>query len=412
MNSQVAVSMEPALFAPQEMGGVSLEEVIEAYYDCRRNKRNTVNQLRFEMDYERECIELWQEINEHRYEPRRSIAFVVEKPVKREIFAADFRDRVVHHLIVRRMMPLLEAKYHPESYSTQKGKGTLYGIQRIEQQLKECSYGYTRDCYIMKLDISGFFMSLSKQALYDCVRRFLEPRYPARDLPMLLYLLRQTIFNRPEKCCLLKMPRTRWKGLPRNKSLFGTDGTHGIPIGNLTSQLLALLYLDELDTLVTGEWDVKHYGRYVDDMVLIHPSKQHLLAVKEKLSQWLLAHGLRLHPKKTYVQHYAKGVLFIGGMILPGRKYMSRRTVGFMHEALEACRRLVGDSTDPTQEVKERVRATLNSYFGMLQHYDALRLTSSVIRSLPKEWFRWMYIVRRGHRCRMVVSTKRIDCFY
>ena len=88
---------------------------------------------------------------------------------------------------------------------------------------------------------------------------------------------------------------------------------------------------------------------------------------------------------------------------------MSRRTVGFMHEALDACRRLVGDCTDPPLELKERVRATMNSYFGMLQHYDALRLTSSLIRSLPQEWFRWMYIVRRGHRCRMVVSTKRID---
>ena len=122
---------------------MSLEEVIEAYFDCRRNKRNTANQLRFEMDYERECVDLWQEIKEHRYEPRRSIAFVVEKPVKREIFAADFRDRVVHHLIVRRIMPLLEAKFHPESYSKQKGKGTLYGIQRIEQQLRECYKGYT-----------------------------------------------------------------------------------------------------------------------------------------------------------------------------------------------------------------------------------------------------------------------------
>ena len=129
---------EGLLFEPQEMGGVSLEEVIEADYDCRHNKRSTMNQLRVEMDYERECIDLWREINEHRYEPRRSIAFIVEKPVKREIFAADFRDRVVHHLIARRIMPLLEMQFHPDNYSTQKGKGTLYGIQRIEQHLRAC----------------------------------------------------------------------------------------------------------------------------------------------------------------------------------------------------------------------------------------------------------------------------------
>ena len=118
----------------------------------------------------------------------------------------------------------------------------------------------------------------------------------------------------------------------------------------------------------------------------------------------LKAHGLTLHPRKTYVQHYAKGVLFIGGMILPGRKYMSRRTVGFMHEALEACKRLVGDCIEPPMEVRERVRASMNSYFGMLQHYDALRLTGNVIRQLPPSWYRWMYVVRQGHRCRMVVK--------
>ena len=72
-----------------------------------------------------------------------------------------------------------------------------------------------------------------------------------------------------------------------------------IPIGNLTSQLLALLYLDELDWLVIGEWCVLHCGRYVDDMVLIHPSKRHLLEVKAKIGVWLSAHGLTLHPRKT-----------------------------------------------------------------------------------------------------------------
>ncbi len=397
---------EGLLFEPQEMGGVSLEEVIEAYYDCRHNKRNTANQLRFEMDYERECIDLWREINEYRYEPRRSIAFVVEKPVKREIFAADFRDRVVHHLIVRRMLPFLEMKFHSDSYSTQKGKGTFYGILRMEQHLRECSQNYTRDCYIMKLDISGFFMSISKQRLYDCVRRFLEPRYPAKDLPMLLYLLRKTIFNRPEQDCVMKVPRRRWKGLPHNKSLFGTDGTCGLPIGNLTSQMLALLFLDELDYLVTEEWGVVNYGRYIDDMVLIHPSRQHLLKVREQIGCWLSDHGLMLHPKKFYLQHYSKGVLFIGGMILPGRKYLSRRTVGFLHKALRQCGQLMGDGGLPSVAVRERVRDCLNSYFGMLQHYDALRLTGRIIRQLPKDWFQWMYIVRQGHRCRMITKER------
>ena len=87
--------------------------MIEAYFDCRHNKRNTMNALRFEIDYETECIRLWEEIEARRYEPNRSIAFVIEDPVKREIFAADFRDRVVHHIIARRIYPLLEKQFHP-----------------------------------------------------------------------------------------------------------------------------------------------------------------------------------------------------------------------------------------------------------------------------------------------------------
>mgnify|MGYP002858627745 CR=1 FL=1 len=397
---------ELTLFRPEEMGGVSLEEVIEAYYDCRRRKRNTVNALEFEVDYERNCIDLWQELNSHCYEPRRSIAFVVEHPVKREIFAADFRDRVVHHLIARRIYPLLEAQFLPDSYSTQKGKGTLYGIQRVEQHLRECSEGYTKDCYIMKLDISGYFMSINKQRLYDCIRQFLVGRYPEQDLPMLLYMLHKTIFNRPERNCVRKVPRYRWRGLPRNKTLFGTDGQTGLPIGNLTSQLLALLFLDELDHLVTGEWGVPHFGRYVDDMVLIHPSADHLLAVRRQIACWLRRRGLRLHPKKMYLQHYAKGVMFVGGMIKPGRKYISRRTTGRLFSKIHYYNSLLADPERATPEAVESMVATMNSYLGMMCHYDAQRLFRRVLLRVSPLWYRHVYFSRRGRRVKAVLRTE------
>lgn len=109
-----------------------MEDVFEAYFECRKKKRNTCNALAFESDYERRCVELWREINAGTYRPSRSIAFIINKPVKREIFAADFRDRVVHHLIAHRLVPLLEEKFIDDSYSTRKGKGTLYGIERVE----------------------------------------------------------------------------------------------------------------------------------------------------------------------------------------------------------------------------------------------------------------------------------------
>ena len=396
------------LFKPEEMGGVSLEEVIEAYYDCRRRKRTTVNAIEFELDYEHECIELWHELNVHRYEPRRSIAFVVERPVKREIFAADFRDRVVHHLIARRIYGLLEQQFLVDSYSTQKGKGTLFGIQRVEQHIRECSENYTKDCYIMKLDISGYFMSISKQRLYECVRDFLNERYPDKEqLPMLLYMLRITIFNRPEKNCIRKVPRSRWKGLPRNKSLFGTNGERGLPIGNLTSQLLALLYLDPLDHLVVSIWLILHYGRYVDDMVLVHSSAVYLLQIRDRIIRWLAEHGLTLHPKKMYLQHYSKGVMFVGGMIKPGRKYISHRTIGRMFAVIHRYNQLLAGASQVSQSDVEALTASMNSYLGMMRHYESERLFHRVLRRISADWYRYTYISKRGRRVKLVARPTR-----
>lgn len=172
-----------------------MEDVFEAYFECRKKKRNTCNALAFESDYERRCVELWREINAGTYRPSRSIAFIINKPVKREIFAADFRDRVVHHLIARRLVPLLEEKFINDSYSTRKGKGTLYGIEHVAEHIRLCSENYTKECYILKIDIRSFFMKISKRRLYDLTEELLHERYGGNDLAILLYLLRETIFK-------------------------------------------------------------------------------------------------------------------------------------------------------------------------------------------------------------------------
>lgn len=385
----------PSLFPEEELGGISLEDVFEAYFECRKKKRNTCNALAFESDYERRCVELWREINSGTYHPSRSIAFIVTKPVKREIFAADFRDRVVHHLIARRIIPLLEEQFITDSYSTRKGKGTLYGIRKVEEHIRRCSDNYTSDCYILKIDIRSFFMKISKQRLYDITAAFLRERYKGGDLPMLLYLLRETVFNRPEKNCIRKTPPGSWRGLPKDKSLFHSDGSCGLPIGNLTSQLLALNFLDELDHLVIERWGVEHYGRYVDDMVLVHPSKEHLLAVKDRIAEWLSAHGLSLHPRKIYLQHFSKGVLFIGGMVLPGRKYLSKRTVGFCYDAIDRLNRLAASSPDYVFTHGEEFVSTVNSYLGMMRHFASYNLRRKVMMRVGKEWWQVVYFSGR-----------------
>lgn len=384
---------------------MELCEVIDAYFDCRRHKRYTANALCFEKEWEKNCVDLCCEINERRYNPRRSICFVVNKPVKREIFAADFRDRVVHHLIARRIYPLLEKQFLIDSYSTQKGKGTLFGIERIEQHLRECSADYTRDCWIMKLDIEGFFMSINKQRLYDCILEFLVRRYKGDDLPELLYMLRKTIFNRPELNCIRKMSPIHWKGLPSRKSLFGTDGTAGLPIGNLTSQLLALLYLDGLDHLMAEEWHIGHYGRYVDDMVMIHPSMERLLEVRLAVDAYLKARGLNLHPRKTYLQYYRKGVPFVGAVIKPGRKYVSNRTVARLNRKLYHFSQELARGQVCLERLNH-IQASVNSYLGMMNHYASERLFHRVLRWMGPEWYRYFVVHKCGRKVKLIMRRR------
>jgi len=145
------------LFSEIDKDKITLD-LFQAYFDARKNKRNTINALAFEKHLEANLFALTNEIIEHKYTPKPSICFVVDKPVKREIFAADFRDRVVHHFIYNYVSLIFEKTFINDSYSCRKGKGTHYGIKRIDHFIRSCSQNYSKDCYILKLDIKGYFM--------------------------------------------------------------------------------------------------------------------------------------------------------------------------------------------------------------------------------------------------------------
>lgn len=143
-----------------------LIDLFRAYYDARRNKRTTANALKFELDYESNIIRLYEEIMDGTYEISQSICFISFDPVQREIFAGDFRDRIVHHLIFNYTSPIFERIFINDVYSCRTGRGTSYGIQRLDHHIRSCSRNYMEDCFVLKLDISGYFMSMDHSILY------------------------------------------------------------------------------------------------------------------------------------------------------------------------------------------------------------------------------------------------------
>ena len=386
--------------------GVSYEEVYEAYWLCLRHKGNTIDAIRFEINAEEECLKLWHELQNCTYKPSRSIVFVSDKPVKREIFGAAFRDRVVDTVFAQRVTPYLEQRFIDDNYSTRVGKGTLYGIQRVEQMVREQSVNYTVDCWVMKLDMQSYFMSLPKELAWRKFASLLRQIYRGPDLDWMIWLLRVVIMDRPELNCVRNSPLKAWNGLPPNKSLFHSDGMHGMPIGKVISQMTALVFMDDLDHEITDSlWSMSvSYGHYMDDMIFVSRDKELLLWMRDEIvDKWAARNGVRRHPKKMYLQHYSKGVLFTGGMVMPGRTYISRRTIATCIDKIERYNRLAQSDEHYAREHVNEFASTMNSYLGMMRHFAAYNQVRKLLNRISPEWYQVMYVSMNRKRYKVCV---------
>lgn len=367
----------------------TLEDVLEAYMECRRNKRNTYNALAFEKDYMKNCVRLHRELSDGTYRIGRSITFLVTRPKLREVFAADFRDRIVHHLIIGRLEPLFEEYFIGDCYNCRKGKGVLYGVKRLHKQIRQCSSDYTKDCYVLKCDMQGFFMSIHKPTLWRMLEAFIENRYRGKDIKQLLWLTKMIVMHCPEKNCAIKGDRRMWTRLPTDKSLFTSGDDYGLPIGNLTSQMFANFYLSGIDRWIKARF--RHYGRYVDDFYIVSRNKKALLGVLSKIRKRLKERlGVTLHPRKVYLQHYTKGVTFTGSTSKMKRLYIGNRTVDNMQRAIHE-QNTVKDKQAHTEVFVNR----MNSYLGFMLHYRSYAIRRRLMMEVDKEWWKYCYIEGR-----------------
>ncbi|MBQ6449630.1 RNA-directed DNA polymerase [bacterium] len=299
-----------------------LKILFVAYYDARSGKRNTINQLNYEWLLERQILRLWWLILHRRYRLLPGIAFVVQEPKVREIFAATFRDRIVHHLVYNAIVDFWEARFIYDSYSCRIGKGTHFGVQRAAGFMRQASHNYTREAWVMKLDISGYFMNISRRLMWQIIRQKMLMSPQAHFSPwmrsLLYYLIPIIVFADPTIGVHKRGSQAKWNKLPRRKSLFYMPPGQGFPIGNLTSQLFSNIFLHELDSFVKHKLRIKYYGRYVDDFVLVDTSKQRLLAAHWEIERFLATRlHLTLHPHKVYIQPVTHGVTFVGAKITP-----------------------------------------------------------------------------------------------
>lgn len=382
-----------------------LYDLFQSYYDARKNKRNTINSLDFEFKLEENLINLYEELTSWKYEVWKSIYFIQTHPVKREIFAWNFRDRIVHHLIYNYISPIFEKEFIYDSYSCRKWKWTSFWIKRIEKFIKSCSNNYKEDCYILKLDISGYFMSIDKNILFEKVEKIqynnfslLKRESPQGewlkmiDYNFLLNIIKKVIYNDPTKNAIFKWKRDDYIWLPKNKSLFFAELWTGLPIWNLTSQLFSNIYLSDFDKYVKNELKCKYYGRYVDDFLIVHKDKDYLIKLIPIINSYLKENlKLTLHPKKIYLQHYTKWVLFLWAFIKPHRKYIRKRSIWYFCNKINFLNnRVKNNNYKMNCSVKQDFIAILNSYLGMMKHYKTYKLRKKILLNQVSAYF-WNY---------------------
>ena len=355
------------------------EAWLDAFDDCCRHKRSADNCIRYRLGYEEDLFRLAAEVESGEYKPSTSVCFCVTRPKLREVFAANFRDRIVHHWLMMKLNPLFEERFIQQgnvSFNCRKGYGTQAAVNAVKNEIFRVSRMYTEDAYVGRFDLVGFFMSIHKGILIYALREFVYSKYKADDVDLVFSTLVKVIRHNPADDCEIHGDASLFGQLPANKSLFHADPERGLPIGNLTSQILANFYLSIFDEAMS-QWCRKRGGRYerfVDDFVVVMPQ------IKDVYGAYLFARAflwerlsVRLHDDKKYMQHYSKGIAFVGYVIKVDRVYLSNRTYGGFTDRLRRldtlCRHIEeGEVNMSALAAVNQSLLSLNSYVGFTVH--------------------------------------------
>lgn len=272
---------------------ISLENLFSAWEEFRKGKSQRVDVSEFGWNIEEYLLHLHRELVSRKYKHGLYTAFTICDPKQRRIHKASVRDRVLHHAMFKVLNPIFEPIFYAHSYSCRRGKGTHRAVTTLERWLRRVSGNGRGPCFALKCDIHRFFASV--------------------DHDVLLSLLGRKVVD-PDALWLLS-------------EIIGSFSPRGLPIGNLTSQLFANVYMNELDQFVKHELRVKHYVRYTDDFVFVAPSRRELEQLMVPIQDFLRQRlKLELHPGKVHIRKYRQGIDFLGYVLLPHHRVLRTKT--------------------------------------------------------------------------------------
>ncbi|MFC2171664.1 reverse transcriptase domain-containing protein [Acidobacteriota bacterium] len=285
---------------------VSFDNLWKASRKARRRKRMRASTASFEFNLEEELLRLHGELTEGQWRPGPYRQFFIYEPKRRLISAAPYRDRVVHHAMMNVLEPIFDRGFIHDTYACRKGKGTHVALRRAEAFIRASAY-------VLQCDIVRFFPSIDHEILYERIARKIGD-------PKVLRLCRLIIDSAVESA-------STFEYLPGDNLFSPVSRRAGLPIGNLTSQVWANVYLDALDHHIKESVGVKRYIRYCDDLVCFGNDRKHLWDIRRSINEYAGRLKLRLHDDRPAVFPARSGLTFLGFRISQERTRLKRETV-------------------------------------------------------------------------------------
>ncbi len=305
---------------------LTINEVFTAYEDCRKNKSTKDTTIEFEIDVHKNLYKIYKDLKYKTYEIGESIKFVTLEPKPREIWAANFRDRIVQHIVYNRISPKIYNLFSPDTCACIPGRGTHYAAKRLHKKVQSITNNWKEEAYYLKCDFSNFFNTLNKEIIYQQITEV----FNHKDL---LWLIEKIIFH--DSRTNYKDNSNKYKDslVPKHKSLLYNDILVGIPIGNITSQLFANFYLRKMDNYINKTLKVS-YIRYVDDFIVLSKDKEQLKQIAKDIRIFIKDLKLELNPKKTFINKIHRGVDFVGFVSKPYHLEIRKRTMKKAKDAI------------------------------------------------------------------------------
>lgn len=319
---------------------ISTENLLVAWREFLRGKKKRQDVEHFSLHLTDNILALHHELTDKTYQHGPYRAFKINDPKPRDIHKASVRDRLLHHAIYRILYPYFDPKFIFDSFSCRKTKGTHRAINRFREYCRKVSQNHTRTVWVLKCDIRKFFANINHEILLKILSRQIND-------DNVMWLLNEVTNS------------------------FNTKGKIGVglPLGNLTSQLLVNIYMNEFDHFLKRELKITYCVRYADDFIILNESKEYLENLLPKISNFLETYlKLSLHPNKVFIKTLASGVDFLGWIHFPHHRVPRTSTKRRMFKKLR----------------QNSTTSILASYLGLLSHGNTYNLGLKIKRQYPE----------------------------